>query len=332
MEFFSEIYSCYYQVVAKILDAAAKSPLSRSQMNELSNQYAFAESSLAIVPKLCSGEWNLLEESADGYKANVQSVPPLPLTQLQGSWLKALLADRRIRLFLSDGQLMELTAFLKEYPPLFDYRVFHFFDVCKYGDPYGSKLYRKHFQLLLHALRERRLLQISYASPQRKSQHMRCLPCKFEYSQKDNMFRIFCTEIYEGKVGQVKLFNISRIQNIVPTEEFYHTPFDFERWLLGRRAPEPSKIQIFQERNALERVMLNFSNHEKRTEYDEEQDCYFSWIYYDKADETELLIKLLSFGPVIKVLEPEGLVAQIKQRVARQHALLNDPILPKAQG
>ena len=68
--------------------------------------------------------------------------------------------------------------------------------------------------------------------------------------------------------------------------------------------------------------MLHFASYEKHTEYHEEgKYCLFS-IYYDTADETELLIDLLSFGPVIRVLSPERLVAQIRERVTRQHRWL----------
>ena len=37
---------------------------------------------------------------------------------------------------------------------------------------------------------------------------------------------------------------------------------------------------------------------------------------------TEILIRILSFGPVLKVIEPETMVRQIRERLARQEALL----------
>ena len=41
-------------------------------------------------------------------------------------------------------------------------------------------------------------------------------------------------------------------------------------------------------------------------------------IFHKKDDETEILIRILSFGPVLKVLEPAALVDQIVQRLDRQ--------------
>ena len=45
-------------------------------------------------------------------------------------------------------------------------------------------------------------------------------------------------------------------------------------------------------------------------------------MYYDKDDETELLIRVLAFGPVMKVTEPESFIEQIKQRLRMQSNLI----------
>ena len=38
----------------------------------------------------------------------------------------------------------------------------------------------------------------------------------------------------------------------------------------------------------------------------------------DRFDETEIVIRVLSFGPYVKVLEPEGFVNLIKERLISQ--------------
>lgn len=58
-------------------------------------------------------------------------------------------------------------------------------------------------------------------------------------------------------------------------------------------------IELIDERNALERAMLHFSHLEKKTEK-VSNDRYKITLYYDKDDETELLIRVLAFGPVRK--------------------------------
>ena len=69
--------------------------------------------------------------------------------------------------------------------------------------------------------------------------------------------------------------------------------------------------------------MLHFSDLEKETERIADR-RYRITLRYRQGDETEILIRILSFGPVLKVIEPEGMVAQIRERLAKQSALLSE--------
>ena len=44
-------------------------------------------------------------------------------------------------------------------------------------------------------------------------------------------------------------------------------------------------------------------------------------LYYELADETELLIRVLSFGPVLKVVFPEDFRNRLRQRLENQKKL-----------
>ena len=82
-------------------------------------------------------------------------------------------------------------------------------------------------------------------------------------------------------------------------------------------------MELFDVRNALERAMLHFSDLEKETERIDEKH-YRITLNYKQGDETELLIRILSFGPVLKVTTPETMVAQIRERLARQAMLIGE--------
>ena len=49
---------------------------------------------------------------------------------------------------------------------------------------------------------------------------------------------------------------------------------------------------------------------------------YHVTLYYEKTDESELMIRLLSMGPDIKILAPESLRQETLRRVRRQAELL----------
>lgn len=67
--------------------------------------------------------------------------------------------------------------------------------------------------------------------------------------------------------------------------------------------------------------MLAFAHFEKSAvQIDDE--VYRLTLNYDIFDETELVIRVLSFGPMLKVLEPESFKSQIKERIAKQMELM----------
>ena len=118
MELFHEIYSCYFDVVRRILAEAQDTPVSVKRMEEIALSHGFQETALAILPKLTSGAWPLLEEAGEKeYRSRLSQAPRTPLSSLQKSWLKALLRDRRIRLFLTDEDIARLTRELSQVQP-----------------------------------------------------------------------------------------------------------------------------------------------------------------------------------------------------------------------
>ena len=73
-------------------------------------------------------------------------------------------------------------------------------------------------------------------------------------------------------------------------------------------------------RNTLERVMLHFSHLEKTAEKLDEKH-YRLVMKYNSQDETELLIRVLSFGPVLKVVSPDSFREKLKKRIKKQMQL-----------
>lgn len=323
MKLFHEYYSCYYQVVRQILSEAYEAPITQDRMRALSDQYGHSESSLAIVPKLTSGEWRFLDESFLSVLKNPDILKSgvLPLTTLQKSWLSALKNDPRFRLFLTDSQLAELSSYLSDTVPLYEQDDFLYFDRYLDSDPYDSDEYRDIFHTILSALRTGHALAIVYENQRGIRSTRKAAPYQLQYSSKDDKFRLCCLE-YSGKsYSRTTIFNLARIRACHMLHDPVPSDIQSHAFLPIHRADEPVVIEISGERNSLERCMLHFANYEKHTEYNEETKKWLCSIYYDLADETELLIEILSFGPVIRVLRPDSFLRQIKARVMRQHEL-----------
>lgn len=334
MELFDKVYSCYYNTIRHILTEASGRPLSLKEMEELCQCYGFQETALAILPKLTDGTWPLLEEYHDkkhpcdssGYKSVLGLPPPkLPLTGLQRAWISALLHDPRFRLFFTDQELLKLSEAFGKEEPLYRQEDFHYYDQFRDGDSYEHAGYREHFQTILKALQEQRPLLVAYEGKKGAVHSFETAPYQLQYSSKDDKFRLCCLLYSRGRYRLKTLLNLERIRDCHLSPETLPASLLQELPSLAFRpvcrAREPVLIRISGQRNSLERCMLHFASYEKHTEYNEEEHCWLCSIYYDQPDETELLIDILSFGPVIQVLGPESFLRQVRQRVRKQHEL-----------
>lgn len=325
MELFSELYNCYYSVVSKILQQA---PISEKQILELIRSNAFSESELYLIPKLCKEDgWGLFEKSNHIYSSILQNTPNLPVTLLEKRWLKSLLMDPLIRLFLDEDCMKELEKHLSDIDPLYHNEHFKWFDMFTDGDDYTDVDYIHNFRMIKDAIRSKSILTITFKSG--KGNHIAgsFLPYRLEYSQKNDRFRVFVAKVADGNLVQYHTVNLSRILSLKITEFCYPVFIDMEQIFLKKRCVEPVTLRISSERNGIERFLMEFASYEKHTIIEEETGTCTATLWYDLQDETELLIKLLSFGPVLKVTGPPRMLEQMKDRVNQQYQLFypNNP-------
>ncbi|SHO49161.1 WYL domain-containing protein [Anaerocolumna xylanovorans] len=321
-DLFSEVYGCYYSVVAKILEQAGDG-ISKSDIEKLVNSHAFYDSAFHLLPKLFSDEWSLLKRQADGKYYSKLQWPDTrrPMTGLEKAWLKALLLDRRILLFVAPDELAALKSALSDIPPLFLTEDFHTYDLAADGDPYEDETYIQNFRSILKACVTKSPVYIQYESGKQRRLARNIVPYHINYSVRDDKFRLLGVLLKgDGRHKKVTL-NFARIRSVESSTAVLPVHFNAEKYFVQKTHATPIVLEISEERNALERFMLQFASWEKQTEYDEEKECYTCRIYYDRQDETELLIRILSFGPVVKVLGPEGFLTQIKERINRQYRL-----------
>lgn len=327
MELFSELYGLYYRVVEELLRQA---PLSRAQIQCKVAQSGFAESVLQLLPRLLGdGAWPLLHEKDGLFFSRLGHAPRVPVSRLELRWLKAVLSDPRARLFLADAEIARLDGLLAEEKPLYDRTWFHYFDQDRDGDDYQSEAYISHFRRVLAALRERRVLDISYRTGARSGgvriRTGSFLPLRLEYSEKNDKFRAHCAAIQQGRIAQYLTISLGRIQAISNSAERYCGKGEVENWAARLRCAQPVVVEVFPERNAIERFLLEFSFYEKQSEFDAQTGVCRVSIWYPMPDETELLVRILGFGPAVRVLAPKRFVRQVRLRVQAQAKILCRP-------
>ena len=296
---FHEIYGSYYQTASLILKEAVKGTLTKKSMVELVQEYAFGESFLSIPDGLTGERWRLLHKDLT---TPLITEPSMPLTRLQKRWLKALLLDPRIQLFDPDP------AGLEDVEPLFTPDMFVYYDRYTNGDNYRNEEYINRFRTILTAIREKKDLSVRYESRSGFSQTLTVTPHHLEYSEKDDRFRLYAVGKY-----RTWILNLSRIKDSRVMDTGSSMPFR----LINE---QKLSFELTDYRNALERALLHFSHLRKETKRLDRK-RYRVTLYYDQQDETELVIRLLSFGPMIKITEPSRMIDLVYERIEKQREL-----------
>lgn len=295
---FNEIYSAYYNAVAKILSELIEGNRDERSLNKIVNEKAFGESMLTILPALKNEKWQLAHSDLT---TAIKHKPTMPLTNVEKRWLKSISLDPRIQLF---G--IELKG-LENVEPLFTAEDYYIYDKYADGDPYSNPDYIKRFRIILKAIRDKTALSAQVLNRRDKAVEMNFIPKKIEYSEKDDKFRLITVGCRYG--GTI---NLARILSV--------TPIDAQ----GFAADMPTAcekrtvtLKILDERNTLERAMLHFAHFEKQAERLDNKH-YLVNITYNKEDETELVIRVLGFGPLIEVVEPLDFRQLIIDRLKKQ--------------
>ena len=293
---FHEIYGSYYDATAAILRRAVAGTLTERELTALVQEKAFSESLLSIPQGLKGEKWKLLHRDLT---TPIREVPIMPLTLLQKRWLKALLLDPRIQLFSPD------MAGLEDVEPLFTPDMFVYFDRYRDGDDYADPDYIDRFRTILSALREGHNLFVRFWTGKGREEALVVTSYCLEYSEKDDCFRLVTSGDRRDWV-----VNLSRLTECAPAEGEQH----------AESHPTQRRSVIFEltdMRNALERVLLHFSHLQKETE--RLDDCHYRvTLHYDPQDEIEMVIRLLSFGPVVKVTAPAHFIVLMRHRIEKQ--------------
>ena len=198
-----------------------------------------------------------------------------------------------------------------DYPdvePLFTPDFIRVYDRYLDGDPYEDPVYIQHFRTILKAVRERKPLELESMTRGGTIVRRVLMPEYLEYSEKDDKFRLVGTGCRYGGI-----INVGRIVSC----GFFQGMF---RAAEGEKAGSEKReveLEVYSRRNALERVLMHFAHFEKQA-VKEENGRYRVTIVYDMEDETEMLIRILAFGPLVKVTAPDWFVQLIRERLLKQ--------------
>ncbi|MBQ7357240.1 MAG: WYL domain-containing protein [Clostridia bacterium] len=297
---FSELYSAYYNAIASIISKIIDGEHSEKELQRIVSERAFGESVLTIMPSFKSEKWQLVHPDMT---TPITHKPTMPLTNLQKQWLKAISLDPRIKLFGVDFLGLE------DIEPLFTPADYHVYDKYGDGDDFEDDEYVRQFRVISEAIRQGTQIKFEMVNRNGKTMYIRCHPLRLEYSEKDDKFRLITAGWHS-----VSTVNLSKIKNCVHYAG--QKPLDNYEW---DKKQDILTVRVRDERNALERVMLHFAHFEKQAER-LDKSTYLVRIKYDHSDEPEMVIRILSFGPLVEVIGSESFKRAVIEKLKKQKA------------
>ena len=299
---FDEYYGRYYHVAESVLKNAIKKGLSPSEVRSLILEDGFEGTALSVDKDFVKN-WKMLERDEKGlYHSVVKSVPRLSPTELEYRWLKTIGLDDKFSLFSDEpvcGEKLE---------PLYERDMLVYFDRPSRGDDFKDERYISNFRCILSSISEKRMLEIEYEGKDGlNSNTIKALPLKLDYSLKDDRFRLV---IYRRHAYNYLL--LSKIISCRLGQDATGRDID-----IGLIDDSELIFTLFDEHNALERIMLQLADY-KQDVYRLNNGTYEVKLYYNKGDEGQIVGRLLSFGPYIRVKSPISVVKQIAQKVSEQ--------------
>lgn len=356
IKIFNEIYGCYYSTIFHILKEASNKEYKYQEFLRLvrksSYVYGFNRTTELITGKaIISGtepENDKNEEKAkdvwpffskvdsiycnsdreEKIKSRLRNIRTYPLSTIERMWIKSIYSNPRIKLFIGDGEEPDE---IKDIEPLFDWNDYVLFDKYADGDPFEDEHYIENFTKVLKGVHNRARMEIKIKKQNNRITYKNngSLDIKpdcgigtvyidadyLEFSERDDRFRLIGNNPRFGR-NMVNISSIISCKEVEPIDTFV-----YEKNADSKSNDDYKKIVIFElsdEFNALERFLLTFSHYEKELDYFEKDNLYRIKLVYDETDETDLVIRTLSFGPYVKVSEPDSFVELIRERLKKQ--------------
>ena len=333
---FHEIYSIYYDAVTRVLQAAAAEKIFRKkQFSDVSVQLKLP----GDVDKLLLAGFGIVPDD-DNMRAfeffepdgtpRITRCPESPLTIPEKRWLKTILCDPRIQLFDISNQGLE------DVEPYYLPRDFVVFDREGDGDPWTDEGYIKRFRTILSAMQNEQSLCISWLSRESLVCSAVCRPDRFEYSELDDRMRLWAnTDDKQIKVTLARVLTCE-ISDMplgleFPPELTRPLPVAGARELEqekrenifdnGDECPERLMIEITNDKNTLERSLFHFSHFQKQEIISLGDNRYRLVMSIDFDDREELVNRVISFGPYLHIVEPQWLIAKVRERLEKQMLL-----------
>lgn len=322
MELFLEGKNKNYALMLELINwlyFGSKKSLSRSEISDMVERYGIsAEFNLSQSLMNENELYNLylLDKNIDGdYSLHIESSVPIQPYKMEKQWLKHILKNPKLKLFLEDVTIAKLKALLADYDNIVSEDALTINRPCIQLQQVEEGLSRN-FKLLVKAILENKGIEYSYTTRSNELlQNCRGIPYKIEYSMKEDCFYLISYSLEDKRPIKSLLSGFKDIKLMDLEVEYNISPEEIQKSIDAKKAAKPILLRIKDVNNTLERALFQFSCFERELDYIEESDAYLLSIFYYEFEREEVISRIFSLGKHAIVVELEDIKAEIIKRL-----------------
>lgn len=317
MELFHEYKNKYFHLVFRILNLA-RNGLYKDEIIRLIEKEEYDEKIIGKDFKTFEGmllnqysktdNFNFLEERDGKYYSILKNEDSIPLkvrfSKLEKSWLNGMIKEPVVQALLGEETLDKLEAALIEVTRGSN-EVIEFTNKVKNDVDIDLEKISKDFYTILEGIiKEKVILYSNVDKNGNEYNNQLALPIRIEYSLKDDKFRASLYSLEEKRSIMVNLHTLKEVK-IAQNVNLEIKREDVLKILKEKKYSEiPITIELEDIRGAMERCFMSFSSFERNSRNISENK-YEIDIYYYTFEEDEVIRKIMSLGPYVKVKSPD---------------------------
>lgn len=253
----------------------------------------------------------------------------IPLTTWELKWLKSVLNDPKMMLFISANLKAKIENIIPENIDKINIDDVKYYDRY-YSDDFDLQLKPEIFRILIQAISEHKSVEIHYNT---KSGNMRkgiYNPLIIEFSKRDNVFRLF---LQSENNRRICVMNCERIISCLISNEHFDAEQAKKSLEKFNKINQRSVVLEFKNvRNIPDRILSELSPWKKTCRYNKETGIYTLKVYYHKHDEMDLVIRIMSYGAGVRVTDKQHFIyKEIMRRLNAQIDLFRNRTTDKKQ-
>ena len=317
MELFHEYKNKYFHLVFRILNLA-KDGLYKDEIIKIIEKEEYDEKVIGKDFKTFEGmllneyekqdNFSFLEERAGRFYSVLNNEDSIPLkvrfSKLEKTWINGMIKDTVVQALLGKEIIEKLESALIDVKDG-NNDIIEFTNKAKDDFQYDLRKLSGDFHTILEGIiNEKIIIYTNVDKNGNEYNNQLALPIRIEYSLKDDKFRASLYSLEEERSIMVNLHTLKDIKIAENITSKIKREDVLKKLKEKKYCETPIIIELEDIRGSMERCFMSFSSFERSSRAISENK-YEIDIYYYTFEEAEVIRKIMSLGPYVKVKSPD---------------------------